>query len=65
MNKTFIRLTSTSLIWLYSAALAQAGQVVTQTERDWASKALQQEKTLSTQGVTGTPNSIAVLYFNN
>ena len=65
MNKTFIRLTSIPLIWLYSAALAQAGQVVTQTERDWASKALQQEKTLSTQGVTGTPNSIAVLYFNN
>ncbi len=56
------RFTAITIIWLYSAALAQAGQVITQTERDWAEKAVQQEKTL---GAVSAPNSIAVLYFNN
>ncbi|MCW5204753.1 hypothetical protein VU02_02330, partial [Desulfobulbus sp. N2] len=54
-----------SIIWLYGTALAQAGQVINQEEKDWAKKAIQQEKALTSQGVTSTPNSIAVLSFNN
>lgn len=54
-----------SMIWLYSAALAQAGQsgqVITQEERAWARQILTQEKSL---GEKKTKNSIAILYFNN
>ncbi|WP_339137072.1 MAG: CsgG/HfaB family protein [Candidatus Electrothrix sp. GW3-4] len=61
----FFRGAAATLIWLYSAALAQASQVVTQTERDWAKQAIQQEKALSTQGAASPSNSLAVLYFNN
>ncbi|WP_339137068.1 MAG: CsgG/HfaB family protein [Candidatus Electrothrix sp. GW3-4] len=62
---TMFRFTALTISWLYCAALAQAGQVVSQTERDWAKQALEQEQTLTTQGVTSAPNSLAVLYFNN
>ena len=50
------------MIWLYSAALAQANQVITQDERAWARQILTQEKAL---GKRKTQNSLAVLYFNN
>jgi TolB-like protein len=50
------------MIWLYSTALAQAGQVITQDERAWARQILTQEKAL---GKRKTQNSLVVLYFNN
>ncbi len=62
MNNTLLRLTSILLIWLYCTAVAQAGQVITQEERTWARQILTQEKAL---GAISTPNSLAVLYFNN
>ncbi|WLE99116.1 MAG: CsgG/HfaB family protein [Candidatus Electrothrix communis] len=62
MNNTFLRLTSMTLIWLYCTAVAQAGQVITQEERAWARQILTQEKAL---GTINTPNSLAVMYFNN
>ena len=62
MNNTFLRLTSMTLIWLYCTAVAQAGQVITQEERAWARQVLTQEKAL---GTINTPNSLAVMYFNN
>ena len=64
-HSPIFRLISMSIIWLYGTALAQAGQVINQEEKDWAKKAIQQEKALTSQGVTSTPNSIAVLSFNN
>jgi TolB-like protein len=51
-----------SIIWLYSAALAQASQVITQEERAWARQTLTQKKAL---GKRKTQNSLVVLYFNN
>jgi TolB-like protein len=58
----FFRLLSMLTVLFYSTALAQAGQVITQGERSWAKEAVQQKKTM---GAISTPNSIAVLYFNN
>ncbi len=57
-----IRLLSMLTILVYSTALAQTGQIITQGERSWAKVAVQQKKTI---GAISTPNSIAVLYFNN
>ncbi len=57
-----IRLLSMLTILFYSTALAQTGQLITQGERSWAKGAVQQKKTM---GAISTPNSIAVLYFNN
>lgn len=56
------RFFSMMTILFYTTALAQAGQVITQEERNWAKEAMQQEQSL---GATSTPNSIAVLYFDN
>ncbi len=61
-NRAVIRLLAMITILFYSTALAQAGQVITQVERSWAQKAIQQEQSL---GATSAPNSIVVLYFNN
>jgi TolB-like protein len=61
-HRPVFRFISISMIWLYSTALAQAGQVITQEERAWARQILTQEKAL---GKRKTQNSIAVLYFNN
>lgn len=43
-----------------SSALAR--QVVTEEDREWAKKVVEQEKTLKTKAL---PNSVAILYFNN
>lgn len=51
-----------AVLWLYSTALAQANQVINQEERAWARQILTQEKAL---GKRKTPNSLAVLYFDN
>ncbi len=64
-HSSIFRFTCMSTLWLYCAALAQAGQVITQEEKDWAKKAIQQEKSLSRQGGVSATNSLAVLYFNN
>lgn len=61
-NRGVFRFFSMMTILFYTAALAQAGQVITQEERNWAKEAMQQEQSL---GTTSTPNSIAVLYFDN
>lgn len=61
-HSTIFRFLSMLTIFLYSSALAQAGQVITQGEKSWAKEALQQEKAM---GAISNPNSIAVLYFNN
>ena len=61
-HRPVFRFISISMIWLYSTALAQAGQVITQDERAWARQILTQEKAL---GKRKTQNSLVVLYFNN
>ncbi len=61
-HSAFFRLLSMLTVLFYSTALAQTGQVITQGDKSWAKEALQQEKTM---GAISTPNSIAVLYFNN
>jgi len=61
-NRAVIRFWAMMTILFYSTALAQAGQVITQGERTWAKQAVQQEKSLA---AASSPNSIAVLYFNN
>ena len=61
-HSPLFRFLSMLTILFYTTALAQAGQVITQEERSWAKKALQQEKSM---GAISTPNSVAVLYFNN
>jgi TolB-like protein len=61
-HRPVFRFISISMIWLYSTALAQAGQVITQDERAWARQILTQQKAL---GERKTQNSIAILYFNN
>ncbi len=63
MKQTLLfRLWSMMTVLFYSTALAQAGQVITQTDRSWAQEAMKHEAGLST---INTPNSIAVLDFNN
>ncbi len=61
-HSAFFRFLSMLTVLFYSTALAQTAQVITQGEKSWAKEALQQEKTM---GAISTPNSIAVLYFNN
>jgi len=61
-HSVFFRFLSMLTILLYSTALAQTGQVITQGEKSWAKEALQQEKAM---GAINNPSSIAVLYFNN
>ena len=63
MKQTLLfRLWSIMTILLYSAALAQAGQVITQVDRSWAQEAVKHDAGLS---AINTPNSIAVLDFTN
>lgn len=62
IRMTFSRLLSMLTILFYSTALAQTGQVITQDEKSWAKMAVQQTEAMP---AVGTPNSIAVLYFNN
>jgi len=57
-----IRFLSMLTILFYSTALAQTSQIITQSEMSWAKNAVQQEKTM---GAISTPNSVAVLSFNN
>lgn len=61
-HRPVFRFICISMIWLYSAALAQASQVITQEERAWARQILTQEKAL---GKRKTQNSLVVLYFSN
>lgn len=61
-NNAIFRFFVMLTILFYCATFAHAGQVITQDQRSWAKKAIQQEKTL--EGIK-TSNSIAVLYFNN
>jgi TolB-like protein len=50
------------LLWTFIAGSLWAGQVVTDSHRNWAKVAVAQEKSL---GVTATPGTLAVLYFIN
>jgi len=61
-QKLLFRLWSMMTILIYSSAFAQAGQVITAADRSWAQEVLGQEAGL---GAIKTPNSIAVLNFNN
>jgi len=61
-GSSFFRFLSMLTVLFYSTALAQAGQLITQGERSWAKEAVQQKKTM---GAISTPDSVAVLYFNN
>ncbi len=61
-HKAIFRFLSMLTILFYTSALAQAGQVISQGERSWAKAAIDQEKSM---GAISTPNSVAVLYFNN
>lgn len=61
-GSSFFRLLSMLTILFYSTTLAQAGLVITQGEKSWAKEAVQQKKTM---GAISTPDSVAVLYFNN
>jgi TolB-like protein len=50
------------LIWTCITGTLWAGQVVTESQRNWAKDAVAQEKTL---GTISTPGTLAVLYFIN
>jgi TolB-like protein len=63
MKKTFlIALLSLTVVSLASASRSWAGQVVTDSEKDWAHQAIAQEKTI---GAEPSGNTVAVLYFRN
>ncbi len=61
-HTALFRFLSMLTVLFYVVPLAHAGQVITQTERSWAKDAMKHEASL---GVVSSPNSIAVLYFNN
>ncbi len=61
-HTAIFRFLSMLTVLFYSVSLAQAGQVITQAERSWAKDAIKQEANL---GAVPSPNSIAVIYFNN
>ena len=61
-HTAIFRFLSMLTVLFYSVTLAQAGQVITQAERSWAKDAIKQDTTL---GAAPSPNSIAVVYFNN
>lgn len=52
-------------VWLYSASLALAGQVVTDKERSWARTAVERAKQEKAIAEVGATNTLAVLYFRN
>ena len=61
-HTALFRFLAMMIILFYGAALAQAGQVITQDERSWANKAVEGEKALAT---VPDSNTIAVLYYAN
>lgn len=64
MNKTMLHI-SAGLFFLLNIAMAgavSAGQVVSDSDRNWAKDAVTQEKSLK---AAGTPGTLAVLYFIN
>ncbi|MDL1980145.1 MAG: thrombospondin type 3 repeat-containing protein [Deltaproteobacteria bacterium] len=61
-EKLFGKILILVLIWVGLTSSSWAGQVVTESLKSWAKQALEQEQTLKT---ISTPNTVAVLYFNN
>ena len=61
-HTALFRFLSMLTVLFYTVPLTYAGQVITQTERSWAQDAMKHEASL---GAVSSPNSIAVLYFNN
>jgi TolB-like protein len=61
-RKPFFKFLCMVTIWFYSTVTVMAGQVITQSERDWAQKAIKQEADL---GLLDSTNSIAVLNYRN
>jgi hypothetical protein len=63
MNKrSFSIITGGMFLWTFFTGALWAGQVVTESHRNWAKVALVQEKTI---GGADTPGTLAVLYFIN
>ncbi len=62
-NTAIIRLLTMSTILFYCAALAQAGQIITEEHRSWAKQIVEQEGQQVREATA--PNSIAVLNLNN
>jgi TolB-like protein len=61
-HNPFFKLLCTVILSLYGIAAAQAGQVITKDDREWARQALQQEAHL---GAIDSSNSVAILNFHN
>lgn len=61
-RKPFFKFLCMITILFYSTATVMAGQVITNSERDWAKKAIKQEADL---GLLDSTNSIAVLNYRN
>jgi TolB-like protein len=61
-EKLFSKILIVVLIWVGLTSSSWAGQVVTESLKLWAKKAIEQEQTLKT---ISTPNTVAVLYFDN
>jgi TolB-like protein len=61
-EKLFSKILIFVLIWVGLTSPSWAGQVVTESLKLWAKQAIEQEQTLKT---ISTPNTVAVLYFNN
>lgn len=61
-HNPFFKLLCTIVLSLYGVTAAQAGQVITQDERQWAKKILEQEAHL---GTIESSNSVAILNFHN
>jgi TolB-like protein len=60
--KLFSKILIFVLIWVGLTSSSWASQVVTESLKSWAKQAIEQEQTLKT---ISTPNTVAVLYFNN
>ena len=61
-EKLFSKILIFVLIWVGLTSSSWAGQVVTESLKLWAQQALEQEQALKT---ISTPDTVAVLYFNN
>lgn len=61
-KKLFSKILIFVLIWIGIASSSWAGQVVTESLKSWAQQALEQEQSLK---IISTPDTVAVLYFNN
>ncbi|MFH0730448.1 MAG: MopE-related protein [Pseudomonadota bacterium] len=62
MKKWLCQVTGGILLWSFVTGTGWAGQVVTDSHRNWAKVAVAQEKAL--EGA-GTPGTLAILYFIN